>query len=410
MQRAWVMLALTMVIVAFALSTGFPMFHRAYYVFGLLLIFSALWVWLLVQGIHVDVRRPVLRSRAGGEIEEKITVYRRNPFLRGFVEIQEQTDMSIAPPGAVISMGSADMTALDLKVPCPRRGIFKVGPIQVAGSDPFGLFRLRRSVGESHKVIVHPDTLELPGFHILPAELPGEGARHLRSQSVTTSAFGIRDYQFGDSLNRISWKATAHHNALMVKEFEVEPANTTWVLVDMERRAHTGSGDEGTEETAISVAASICKRYLDSNYPVGFMADGNERFVIPAQRGAGMMVLIMDALAALRAQGNLSMLDLIGDLQSRAGRYTSVALVTPDANPGWLAGVRHLLDRKTRITVVVVDGDLSKETEPESAYEAASLGVPTYTVKRGSFAATGLVPLNAAAQAPGRPTSPAAIR
>ena len=236
MQRAWVMLALTMVIVAFALSTGFPMFHRAYYVFGLLLIFSALWVWLLVQGIHVDVRRPVLRSRAGGEIEEKITVYRRNPFLRGFVEIQEQTDMSIAPPGAVISMGSADMTALDLKVPCPRRGIFKVGPIRVAGSDPFGLFRLRRSVGESHKVIVHPDTLELPGFHILPAELPGEGARHLRSQSVTTSAFGIRDYQFGDSLNRISWKATAHHNALMVKEFEVEPANTTWVLVDMERR------------------------------------------------------------------------------------------------------------------------------------------------------------------------------
>ena len=104
------------------------------------------------------------------------------------------------------------------------------------------------------------------------------------------------------------------------------------------------------------------------------------------------------------------MLDLIGDLQSRAGRYTSVALVTPAANPGWLAGVRHLLDRKTRITVVVVDGDLSKETEPESAYEAASLGVPTYTVKRGSFAATGLVPLNAAAQAPGRPTSPAAIR
>ena len=396
MQRAWVLVVITLVIVAFALATGLPMFHRAFYVFGLLLLLSALWAWLLVQGIDVEVRRPILRTRAGAGITEKVIVRRRSRFLRGFVEVQESTDMPAAPPGAVVSLGGSETVAIDLQVPCPRRGVYQVGPMRVAGSDPYGLFRLRRSVGETHQVIVHPATVELPTFAVLPADLPGEGVRHLRSQNVTTSAFGIRDYAFGDSLNRIAWKSTAHHGKLMVKEFEIEPANNTWVLLDMERRAHSGSGDGGTEETAISVAASICKRYLDVNFPVGFMSHGNDRFTISAQRGSAQLLLILDALAALRAHGNVPLLDLIADLHNRSGRYTSVAIVTPSPNPEWLHGVRHLLERKVRISVVVVDGDLTKEDYPESAHGAAGLGVPTYAVKRGGFASTGLVSLTTA--------------
>ena len=393
MQRAWVLVVITLVIVAFALATGLPMFHRAFYVFGLLLLFSAAWAWLLVRGIDVEVRRPILRTRAGAGITEQVIIRRGSRFLRGFVEVQESTDMPVVPPGTVVSLGGAEAVAIDLLVPCPRRGVYQVGPMRAAGSDPYGLFRLRRSVGESHQVIVHPATVELPTFEVLAADLPGEGVRHLRSQNVTTSAFGIRDYAFGDSLNRIAWKSTAHHGKLMVKEFEMEPSNNTWVLLDMERRAHSGSGDEGTEETAVSVAASICKRYLDVNFPVGFMSYGNDRFTIPAQRGSGQLLLILDALASLRAHGNVPLLDLIADLNTKAGRYTSVAFVTSSPNPNWLDGVSHLLERKVRISVVVVDGDLTKEDYPEPAYGAAALGVPTYAVKRGGFASTGLVPL-----------------
>ncbi len=393
MQRAWVLVVILVVILAFALATGHPMFWRSVYVFGLLLVISLVWVWTLIKGIDVEVRRPTNRSRAGGEIKETVAVRRRNQLLRGYLEIRERTNMPVATPGAVLSMGDSESVNAELVVPCPIRGLFDLGPASITGSDPFGLFRLNRLVGHSQKLIVHPSTIELPGFILLPADLPGEGPRHLRSQHVTTSAYGVRDYAVGDSLNRISWKSSAHHDRLMVKEFEIEPANNIWVLADMERRAHTPPGERSTEESVVTLTASICKRYLDANYPVGFMSYGSETVALSAQRGSGQLLRIFDSLAELKAQGARPLLDLTADLHLKSGRYTSVAIVTASPSTDWLDGVRHLLERKSRITVVIVDPDPTTEEHPHAALEAAALGVPTYVVKRGRERETGLTAL-----------------
>ena len=399
MNRARVVLVLTAIIVAFALATGFPVFHRMFYVFGLLLVTGYLWAWLLLRGIRSEVRRPVLHTRAGEGISEKVTIRPWARFLWGFIEVQEHTDMPVVPPAAVLSLDSADSRTIDLEIPCPRRGVFQLGPLRVIASDPLGLFRLSRNSGEAQRLTVHPATIDLPGFILLPADLPGEGPVHLRSQHVTASAYSVRDYVFGDSLKRISWKSTAHHNKLMVKEFELEPANNVWVLVDMERRSHFGAGERSTEETAITLGASVCKRYLDANYPVGFLSYGNERFIMSAQRGPPHLLRIMDALAELRAQGNISLLNVMGELHTRAGRYTSVVIITPSTSDAWLDGVRHLLERRSRITVVVIDADLEGEDHPRVAYEAAAMGVPTYTIKRGAEATEGLIALGAPSMA-----------
>ncbi|MEE9284754.1 MAG: DUF58 domain-containing protein [Dehalococcoidia bacterium] len=397
MQRARVLFVITLVIVFFALATGFPVFHRMYYVFGLLLVVGLLWTWLLVGGIEIDVRRPTLRSKAGQSIRERVIVRRRSQFLRGFLEIQEQTDMPIDAPGAVIGLEGREPEPIDLEVPCPQRGIFKLGPVAVAGSDPLGLYRLRRSSGPVQRLVVHPATIDLPGFVLLPADLPGEGPVHLRSQHVTNSAFSIRDYMSGDSLNRMAWKSTARFQKLMVKEFEMEPANNIWVVVDMARRANAGPAGRAIEETAITVAASIAKRYSDGGYPVGFFSYGNERFAIAPQRGPGHLIRIMDALAELRAQGSTRLLNVIADLHARAGRYTSVAIVTASQEDEWLDGVRHLLLRRSRITIVSVDGDPAAKSYPEVAHRIAGMGIPVYTVKAGTETTEGLVSLAPAA-------------
>ena len=383
MQRARILLVITLVIVGFALATGFPVFHRMYYVFGLLLVFGAAWAWFLVRGIEVKVTRPTLRTTAGESIRERVSVTRRHRFLQGFVEVQEQTDMPTSAPGAVIGLGGNVATDVELEVPCPRRGVYHLGPMTVSGSDPLGLYRFKRESAESQRLIVHPATMELPGFLLLPADLPGEGPVRHRSQHVTTNAFSIREYAFGDSISRIAWKSSARHQKLMVKEFEVEPANNIWVLVDLQRRANTGPSGRAIEETTVRVAASICKRYIDDGYPVGLIADGNDAYAIPAERGSDHLLRIMDALAELRALGNRPLLHLIADLQHRIGRYTSLAIVTPSTDDEWLAGLRHLIQKNARTTVVVVDGDPERGGYPGTAHQAASLGVPTYTIKAG---------------------------
>jgi uncharacterized protein (DUF58 family) len=182
-------------IVAFALATGFPVFHRTYYILGLLLGFGLLWSWLLVRGVDIDVRRPSLRTRAGQSIHETVHIRPRSRFVRGFIEVEEQTDMAIRAPGAAVALGGQATASVELEIDCPQRGFFEIGPVQAAGSDPLGLFRLKLSSGSSERLIVHPTTVDLPGFILLPADLPGEGPVHIRSQHVTTSAFSVRDWE-----------------------------------------------------------------------------------------------------------------------------------------------------------------------------------------------------------------------
>ena len=392
-QRARILLVITLIIVVFALATGFPVFHRMYYIFGILLIVGAAWAWLLVRGVEVETRRTSLRTSAGQSIKERVTVRRKSRLLQGFLEIQENTDMPVSAPGAVIGLGSGDGESIELEVPCPQRGVFSLGPTSVSAADPLGLYRMSRESGERQRLVVHPETMELPGFVLLPADLPGEGPVRQRSQHVTTNAFTIRDYAFGDSLNRIAWKASARHNKLMVKEFEVEPANNIWVLVDMERAANMGPAGREIEETVVRVGASICRRYIEDGYPVGFLAEGNERFAIPAQRGSEHFLRIMDAFAEIRAHGAKPLLRLMADLHTRVGRYTSLAIVTPATDDDWLDGVLHLLQRNSRMTVVVVDGDPERAGLPGSASRVSSIGVPTYTIKAGDKTPESLIPL-----------------
>ncbi len=398
MQRARVLMVITLIVLFFALATGFPVFHRTLYIFALLLLVGFVWAWLLARGVEVEVRRPAARTRAGQSIRERIVVRAKNRFLRGFLEVREQTDMPVEAPGAVLALEGREPRPIELEVPCPQRGVYKLGPVRVEASDPLGLYRLGQTAGPVQRLIVHPVTVDLPGFVLLPADLPGEGSVHLRSQHITTSAYSVRDYVAGDSLNRIAWKSTARHQRLIVKEFEMEPANNIWVLADLERRANAGPAGRAIEETTITVAASIARRYIDDGHPVGLLASGNERFAIAPDRGANHLLRIFDALAELRAHGTTSLFDLIADFQMRAGRYTSVAIVTPATDDAWVDGVRHLLLRHVRITVVVVDGDPASASHPDAAYQIAALGLPAYAVKAGAEASAGLATLSVAAQ------------
>lgn len=415
MQRAWGLLAITLLILAFGLATGFPVFHRTFYVLGLLFVLSLAWVWLALRNVEVEVRRSTLRTQVGQPIKETVTARLRRRLPWGLVEVREQSETSTERPGVVLGLEGGEAASAELEVACPRRGVYSVGPALVEVSDPFNLWRLRRTTGAAQRVVVHPETVSLPGFVLLPADLPGEGPVHLRSPHVTTSAYGVREYVPGDTISRISWKMTARHGRLMAKEFEMEPANNIWVLVDMQRQAHAGLAGAGVssreiEETTITVAASICRRYSEAGYPVGLAASGNERVVLSAQRGSENLLRMMDALAGLRAQGHAPLLEVIANLHARAGRYTSVAIVTPSRDAEWLAGVRHLLERRSRITVVVVDGDTRTEEFPQVTDQAAAVGVPVYAVKAGRLPETGLVAVQAPSATYGRSAGMAGVR
>src|SRR5438552_3227765 len=78
--------------------------------------------------------------------------------------------------------------------------------------------------------------LPLLGFVLPSAELPGGQDVKSRAFHVTPNVSTIRDYQPGDSFNRIHWRSTARTGQLMVKEFELDPTAEVYLVLDMQER------------------------------------------------------------------------------------------------------------------------------------------------------------------------------
>ena len=161
MQRAKVLIVLTLLVLGFGLATGFPVFFRMFYVFGLLLIIGLAWTAFLVRGMRVDVARANLRTVAGQSIAEHVQVRRRGRLLQGFIEVRESTDMPIDPPGAVIGLGGATDMRIGLDVPCPMRGVYRLGPIRVTASDPLRMRKWAAVHGLPTEDLVFDDDMSI---------------------------------------------------------------------------------------------------------------------------------------------------------------------------------------------------------------------------------------------------------
>ncbi|MBI4307498.1 MAG: DUF58 domain-containing protein [Chloroflexi bacterium] len=388
-KAALVILVLTGV---FALATGFPLLTRFIYVliFGLALTYA--WTWLNLRRLEISADRRTARTQVGRRAEESITVRNHSILGKTYLEVQDKTTMPGHYAGAVVSLGAKTERSWDMEMECQRRGVFTLGPVTVATGDPFGLFRLERSMGGTHTLVVYPATVDLPYFSLPPSDLPGGAAFYRRSLSVTPNAYGVREYTPGDTYNRIHWPTTARLGRLMVKEFETEPSSDVWIVVDAHAAAQVGVWPDNSEEYACTAAASIARKYLENNYTVGLLAYGAEAHVLRASRGDAQLIRILEALASLRAKGTLSLADVLAAGGHRFSRHTTVVLITPSMDESWLAAVRFLVRRKVKVAVVLLDAATfggSGNALPVVGGLTA-LSVPMCVMKKGESLSTAL--------------------
>lgn len=293
-----------------------------------------------------------------------------------------------------------------VKTRCLERGVFRLGPLTLASGDPLGLFRMERHLPATSNILVFPATVPLPGFEPPVGILPGGDAVRRRAQYITTNVAGIRDYAPGDSYNRIHWPSTARLRRLMVKEFELDPLADLWIILDMEGIVQVGEVDvesasidstlwesqqefelaPTTEEYGVTVAASLCRHFIELNRTVGLITYGSGgRRLIQADRGERQLNKVLEQLAIARAGGRVPLQQLLAAEERLFGRNTTVVVITPSTSEEWVNPLRDLGRRGVRTMVVVLDpstfGDAPSPLNVVSALIAN--GVPCYTVECG---------------------------
>src|SRR5688572_30516500 len=325
-----------------AVSGGWNVMFRLSYL--LLLLFVAAWVWTRLSVRWLEVRREPLQVRAqvGGELEEELTVRNLSWLPKPSVEIRAASTLPSHQARLYASLGPHAEWSWTLRTPCDQRGRYELGPTTLTVGDPFGLFTRQRAFEAATSIVVYPRTVDLLGFRAPDGDLPGGGRRRERVPYTTAMATSIRDYQPGDPFNRIHWPNSARLGRLLVKEFEQDPVSDVWIVLDLDRNVHLGSGEESTEEQSVIVAASLAKHLLLQNRAVGLVTQGQ---VLQPDRGNRQLLKILELLAVVRARDWMGLGELLAGGGARFGRGTTALVITPTVREEWLAAYADIAQR-----------------------------------------------------------------
>ena len=116
--------------------------------------------------------------------------------------------LGVRPRFVVDRVESGGRRTVHYPLTAPGRGRYRIGPLSVRLTDPFGFCELTRSFTASDELLVTPTLWQLP-----PSRLGGDwtGGGDGRSASVAASGeddVATREYHLGDDLRRVHWRAT----------------------------------------------------------------------------------------------------------------------------------------------------------------------------------------------------------
>jgi uncharacterized protein (DUF58 family) len=374
-----ILLALTALV---ALAGGwYLMFYVAWAIAFLLLVAYGMAV-LGIRAIFFERRTRALRAEVGSYFDERIVVENRSWIPKLWLEFEDLGQHPEHTASFVVSLGPYGRFVRPVHTLCRQRGVFQLGPVFVQTGDPFGLFRQRRQIDGSSTLVVYPVALPLASFGRVDGELTGGALQGERVQHTTTNVSGVREYQPGDTFNRIHWRSTARNRQLMVKEFELDPFADIWLVLDLDARTMAGSGVESVEEYAVTVCASLAKYFLDESRAVGIACQG---LLLSPDRGTRQLLKVYEVLAFVRPSTSAPLAELLVTEQQRFSRTDTVVVITASREDNWVTIMQSLRMRGVHGQAVMIDASTFGQV-PGSLHMIGVLAgarIPTYLIKRG---------------------------
>jgi uncharacterized protein (DUF58 family) len=157
---------------------------------------------------------------------------------------------------------------------CRKRGYYKLGPLSITTGDMFGFYPRTLSEPNDDYLIVYPRIFDINHLTLSASYPLGEALAAKRLFEDPSRAIGVRDYNPGDSLRRIHWKASARMQQLQVKVFESTTTLKIVLFLAVDTYQMQGINLEDELETGISTAASLANYCIEKKSQVGLWTNG----------------------------------------------------------------------------------------------------------------------------------------
>lgn len=266
LTRPRVLLAFCAVLLLAALNRRDPMVYGMFLFLTTITVLGFVLPWLSLRGMAVR-----LEAAAGGtEVVEgmgcdlRIVVQRSVRWPAFMVEVETEWEWAgqrvlLRQTLPVVRAGRAPVLGRQVRFAC--RGRYQLVAVRLASGFPLGLVQARHSMQQDSSGIA---------LHVLPAPQPVRwplpwgvapdplGQRATRQTGPSFELGMLRAYQQGESVGRVSWRASARAGELVIQHFQEMGSMRLRVVVHAPALPALGNPASAGEQ-AIRLAAGVCE-------------------------------------------------------------------------------------------------------------------------------------------------------
>jgi uncharacterized repeat protein (TIGR01451 family) len=372
-----------LLVLALALKSGLLLLMA--FLLGLTALATYLWGRFLFE--RLEYRRTFSRPRCfvGEEVELTVELTNRKLLPVTYLTVTDMVPDELQIASRKLQFARKGTGLLELifgltwyekvirhyRVTPVRRGFYQLGPATLQGGDPFGYVKQERQMTEPSTLIVYPRIVPLERLGI-PTRRPfGDLKSQNRLFEDPMRFAGVREYQQGDPLSRVHWKASAASGRLQVKL--LDPSANFGLAVFLNTWAHERSW-EGSEmeslETGCSLAASIVHWAHEEGLPVGLYANGlvagwGFSLRLPPARGPQVLPQALEGLARVGLPSRDSLGEMLTNEAPGLGYGSSVVVITRTVSEEAAGAILKVHRSGRPVTLVLTgtgtsDGDLPR--------------------------------------------------
>jgi uncharacterized protein (DUF58 family) len=230
------------------------------------------------------------------------------------------------------------------RVPTRRRGRYRVGPLALAASDPFGLARRAIDGAGDAELVIRPRVYDIVAPVAIGSRVAAESeaaSSRAMASDLGSEFLTLRTYEVGDDLRRVNWRASARTGELMIRQDEARWRSRAAVVLDV----HTSAHDADSFEVAVEAAASVTERLVRLRRQVEVVTSAGQVL----GTGGDARHDVIDALATVSLSDTDRLQGVLAGLRAHR-RVDLVVVILGDVDPSAL----HALGALGGIGVVAV--------------------------------------------------------
>ncbi|WP_353892988.1 DUF58 domain-containing protein [Proteinivorax hydrogeniformans] len=243
------------------------------------------------------------------------------------------------------------------------RGPIEFRDIKLLKSDLLGFVDMEKILDLKKRILVYPKYVNLKVDSVVGNQLQQQGVYNKYMGRETSQITGVREYQRGDKLSLIHWKATARKRKLMSKEFAPYLTRKSNLILNCYNEDDKVKYDEKFE-LAVSVAATLVNSFGHCSQPFAMKMSNNERFYVEKRSKNQFLKEGMQKLALVQKNGQVPI-----SAFCKANSYlfepeTMLFIVTTEIDAHFKKVINQLSAKRIFVKVFLVGANSEYENAP----------------------------------------------